>query len=107
MNYWRSSGKPSGPYSVGMNWAALKMIAIVGICLIFAYWPLPFSRFAPFGTWQFYVGLGIWTVLIIGAIFAKVRRRAGVSSRVNESKNPSDSDKGSAQARIDERPLRQ
>jgi hypothetical protein len=65
MKYWRSPG----PLKIGMNIAPLVFVA----GLVAFFWPVPFSRFAPYGSWQFVSGVVIWAALGIGFVIVKLR----------------------------------
>jgi hypothetical protein len=77
MNYWRHPGK----MSVGTNWAAVRKVGRVIGCviggLIFVLLPLPFSRFAPYGSWLFWVSLAFWggSWVALGVVFFIVKWR--------------------------------
>jgi hypothetical protein len=68
MKYWRHPGK----MSVGTNWAALRVPGLVIFGVIFWLLPLPFTRFAPYGSWLFGVSLafwgGLWVLFIVLSI---------------------------------------
>jgi protein-S-isoprenylcysteine O-methyltransferase Ste14 len=70
MNYWRHPGK----MSVGTNWAAFRVPGLVIFGVIFWLLPVPFSRFAPYGSWLFWVSISFWgglSVLCIVLLIVK------------------------------------
>jgi hypothetical protein len=88
MKYWRHPGK----MSVGTDWAAVRGVGrVIGVViggLIFWLLPLPFTRFAPYGSWLFWVSLAFWGglwVLCIVFFVVKWRTKKAASAKCSES----------------------
>ena len=88
MKYWRHPG----PMSVGTNWAAVRPIGAVIFALIFVLLPVPFGRFAPYGSRMFWVSIVFWGGLAVTALAfwivgwrTKIKRQDDVSATDQES----------------------
>jgi cobalamin synthase len=55
--------------------AGPRGVGIVALLLLFLLWPSPFGRFAPYGSWQFFVGVVIWVITIVTIIVEKWHSR--------------------------------
>jgi hypothetical protein len=52
-----------------------RCVGIVALLLLFLLWPSPFGRLAPYGSWQFVVGVVIWVFTIVTIIVEKWHSR--------------------------------
>jgi hypothetical protein len=68
-----------------MNWTPI--VIVVGLVAFF--WPTPFGRFAPYGSWQFVVGVAIWGGLAVGFVIVKLRSPKRANSTADETTPPS------------------